>query len=84
MNLFDQLQYVKQIKKELEDVGIPVTGVYEPSNAADGGIEIDGKFVVQYAPYHEPRILLDRVESPGNEIASFETINGLIKYLMET
>lgn len=83
MKLSDQVQYIKHIVNEFNKVGIPVSGMYMPSEDTDGGVEIDGKFILHYAPYHEPRLLLDRVESPGNEIASFETVDSAIKYFME-
>lgn len=84
MKLTQQAALLKKVISELEEVKIPVTGVYMPSEQYDGGVEIDGQYVLQIAPYHDPLFLLDVVESPGEEIASFSTTDGLIQFLMET
>ena len=84
MNLHQQSQLLKKTIEELKEVGIPVTGVYLPTSDTDGGAEIDNRYVLQIAPYHDPMFLLDVVESPGEEIASFSNASQLIQFLMET
>lgn len=84
MNLHQQNELLKRTIADLQAVGIPVTGVYMPGNESDGGIEIDNQYILQIAPYHDPQFLLDVVESPGEEIASFSTTGQLIQFLMET
>lgn len=84
MNLHHQNELLKKTVDELKSVGIPVTGVYMPASDTDGGIEIDSQYVLQIAPYHDPMFLLDVVESPGEEIASFSNTSQLIQFLMET
>lgn len=78
-----QLITLKKADSDLREVGIPVTGIYMPTDTTDAGIEIDGKYILHIAPYQEPGLYLDRVESPGEEIASFSSINTLIQYIME-
>lgn len=75
---------LSNIIRELNAAGIPITGVYMPSQDTDGGVEIDRQYVLQIAPYHDPMFLLDVVESPGEEIASFSNPQALIQFLMET
>jgi hypothetical protein len=84
MNMHQQNELLRKTIDELKAVGVPVTGVYMPASDADGGIEIDGQYILQIAPYHDPMFLLDVVESPGEEIASFSNTSQLIKFLMET
>lgn len=82
-NLDAQLVTLKKADSDLRSVGIPVTGIYMPTDETDAGIEIDGKYVLHIAPYQEPGLYLDRVESPGEDIASFSSIDTLIQYIME-
>lgn len=84
MNLEQQKNMLKKIASELKEVGIPVTGYYMPSETTDGGLEIDRQYVLQVAHYHNPPLILDVIESPGNEIAAFTEVNDLIKFIMET
>jgi len=83
MSLKSQNDCLKRMIDELSAVGIPITGVYMPSEEFDGGLEIDDTYVLQIAPYHDPQILLDKVELPGEEVASFTGLDQLVKYLME-
>lgn len=83
MNLHQQNELLKRTIKELTHVGIPITGVYMATGETDGGVEIDNQYVLQIAPYHDPIFLLDVVESPGEEIASFSNTTGLIQFIME-
>ena len=84
MNLQQQKELLKIVINELTSVNIPITGVYMPSQETDGGLEIDGQYVLQIAPYHDPIFVLDVVESPGEDIASFANPSELIKFIMET
>ena len=83
MTVKNEKDCLKRMISELVSCGIPVTGVYMPSEETDGGVEIDGTYVLHIAPYHDPQFLLDVVESPGEEIASFSDIGELLSFLME-
>lgn len=74
---------LKKAYKELSDVGVPITGIYMPTEDTDAGLEINGKFVLHIAPYEEPGLFLDDIKHPGESIASFSTINTLIQFMME-
>ena len=84
MNLHQQNELLKKTIADLSKVGIPVSGVYMATGETDGGVEIDNQYVLQIAPYHDPIFVLDVVESPGEAIANFSTVDGLIQFLMET
>lgn len=84
MNLHQQKEVLKRTITDLQQVGVIVTGVFMPTGETDGGVEIDNQYVLQIAPYHNPPFVLDVVESPGEEIASFSNSGELIQFLMET
>jgi len=84
MSLKSQNDCLRRMIEELKGVGIPITGVYMPSEESDGGLEIDDTYVLQIAPYHDPQFVLDVVECPGEEIAMFSSIGELITFLVET
>lgn len=83
MDIEIQELILKRAHKELTDVGIPVTGIYLPTADTDAGLEIEGKYILQIAPYEEPGLFLDKVSDPGEEIASFREITTLIQFIME-
>lgn len=84
MNLNQQKQLLKMVIEELVLSNIPVTGIYMPEDTIDGGIEIDFRYTLQIAPYHDPIFIVDFVEYPGEEIASFSTVPEMITFIMET
>ncbi len=83
MSLKSQNDCLRRMIAELSAVNIPVTGVYMPSEETDGGLELDGLYVLQIAPYHEPQFILDKANAPGEEVATFTGIGELITYMME-
>ena len=83
MSLKSQKDCLRRMIGELSSVGIPITGVYMPTDEVDGGLEINRMYVLQIAPYHDPQFLLDKVELPGEEIASFTSLDTLIQFIME-
>lgn len=83
MTIEEQTVVIKKADAELREAGIPVTGIYLPTQDTDAGLEIDGKFVLHYAPYEEPGFFLDHIKEPGESITSFSSISSLIQFMME-
>jgi hypothetical protein len=82
--LLDPNEHMRSIIKDLKKAEIVVSGMYIATAETDAGLEIDGKYVLQFAPYYTPKYLLDKVESPGEDFLSFSDINTLIEYLLES
>lgn len=74
---------LKKMYDELRSAGIPITGIYLPTSMTDAGLEIDNKYILHIAPYQEPGIFLDEVQSIGESIASFSSAKLVIQYIME-
>lgn len=83
MTLIEQKKQLKLLLTHLKQKDILVSGVYSPSDQTDGGIEINNRYIVQLAPYHNPIFIIDEVAAPGNEIASFNTVTDVVAFFSE-
>lgn len=76
-------EHLRDVLKQLKNANVPITGVFPATSETDAGAEIDGTYILQFAPYHTPQYLLDKVESPGEDYLSFSDVSKLIEYLIE-
>jgi hypothetical protein len=73
------------IYSALNDVGAPITQVFPATENTEGGILVDGTWLIQLAKNQEEPILLDEICLNGmiNVASSFRSVDDLLQFIME-
>jgi len=73
------------IYSALNDIAAPITQVFPATEGIEGGIVIDDTWLIQVSKNSEEPILLDLIDTNGmiHECGSFNSINNLLKFMME-
>lgn len=73
------------IYSALNDVGAPITQVFPASENVEGGILVDGEWLIQLTKDTKEPILLDYVNHDGmiDASSSFNSVDDLLQFIME-